>query len=280
MKILKLLLLTVATFAIVACGGGGGNPIDRSSLFPSNSYLAYANDENAKELVDLLVGYNTNTLIPKTQKRVANTKRLSVLSLVYKQLEKLDKSYAKSKRLVDNSELCEDGTLYKNVIDFNTVEFQYNNCLQGDFVYNGTIKEEKTDNKLSIKYVSNFTVSDIYGDNKIEVKKGSTIVAQKLNSSEHKITLNIVTNQNGKSSGFRDSEFIFNEVEQTMYQRSGRIYINNLKEYVKYDSSYDMSYTPFVYADGTIVDGEARYIFRDALFDLTINNGVSNYEFK
>lgn len=279
MKILKLILLSAASFAIVACGGGGSQ-IDRDSLFPSNSYLAYANDKNANELIDLIVGYNTDSILPRTQKKVANTKRLTVLNLVYEKLQDLHKPLDKSKRLTDYSELCDEGSLYKDVIDANTAEFRYSNCQQGDFVYNGTIREEKSAIKLSVKYLTNFTIRDIYGNSSLEVKRGSSIVAQKLNDEEHKVVLNIVTRQNGKSSGFRDSEFIFNETEQTMYQKSGRIYINNLKEYVKYDSSYDMRYTPFVYADGTIVDGEARYIFRDALLDLTINNGEAYYEFK
>lgn len=279
MKILKLILLSAASFAIVACGGGGSQ-IDRDSLFPSNSYLAYANDKNANELIDLIVGYNTDSILPRTQKKVANTKRLTVLNLIYEKLQDLHKPLDKSKRLTDYSELCDEGSLYKDVIDANTAEFRYSNCQQGDFVYNGTIREEKSAIKLSVKYLTNFTIRDIYGDRSLEVKRGSSIVSEKLNDEEHKVVLNIVTRQNGKSSGFRDSEFIFNEVEQTMYQKSGRIYINNLKEYVKYDSSYDMRYTPFVYADGTIVDGEARYIFRDALLDLTINNGEAYYEFK
>ena len=279
MKMLKLILLSAASFAIVACGGGG-SPIDRDSLFPSNSYLAYANDKNANELIDFIFGYNTDSILPRTQKKVANTKRLTVLNFVFEKLKELHKPLNKSKRLTDYSEICDEGSVYKNAIDANRVELRYINCQQGDFIYNGTLREEKTPTKISDKYLTNFTIRDIYDSSSLIVKRGSSIVSQKLNDEEHKIILNIVTSQNGKSNGFRDSEFIFNETEQTMYQISGRIYINNLKEYVKYDSSYDMRYTPFVYADGTIVDGEARYIFRDALLDLTINNGEAYYEFK
>jgi hypothetical protein len=47
-----------------------------------------------------------------------------------------------------------------------------------------------------------------------------------------------------------------------MYQTKGRIYIDNLASYVTYDTTYDMSKTPFVFnKNGTIKndDGEARY---------------------
>ena len=50
------------------------------------------------------------------------------------------------------------------------------------------------------------------------------------------------------------------DYQEELYQTKGRIYINNLESYVDYDTSYDMSVTPFVFNYSGVVSGEGRYI--------------------
>ena len=44
-----------------------------------------------------------------------------------------------------------------------------------------------------------------------------------------------------------------------MYQTQGKIYIDNLNSFVNYDTTYDMSQTPFVFSYKGLLSGEARY---------------------
>ncbi len=49
--------------------------------------------------------------------------------------------------------------------------------------------------------------------------------------------------------------------ERSIYQITGKEYLGTLDRYVVYDTSYDMSKTPFVFgSNGTILSGEAHYI--------------------
>ncbi len=64
-----------------------------------------------------------------------------------------------------------------------------------------------------------------------------------------------------------------------MYQTDGNIYIDNLQEYVVFDKNYNMQYTPFVYSDGTIIDGEAHYKMRGTTLIITVNNGEAAYDY-
>jgi len=281
--IIKSFLITATALFVVACGGGKGGNIgsgNQDTLFPNSSRLAYANDKNAQEVADLLFGYNTDSIVPANARKIANGKKLSILNLVLENITEFNKSsnLSKSSRLTDESDYCDSGSLYKETLSDGSVEFRFNNCTQGYFKFDGIIRKHRYNNKLVVKYVTDFTVQDLNSDDTIVVKKESSVSLEELGNERYKITLNLVTNQNGKSSGFENVVFIYDDSEVTMYQKSGNIYINNLQEYVKWDSSYNMAYTPLVYDNGTIIDGEAHYIMRNAKLIIYANgDGTATY---
>lgn len=284
MKVILKSFLVVATALFVAGCGGGGNigAVEEDTLFPSDSRLAYANNENAKEVGELLFGYNTNSLVPANARKIADSKKMTILNLVLDNVKEFKKNQStlKNNRVTDESDYCDSGSLYKETLNDGTVEFRYDNCTHEGLKYDGIIQKHRYSNKLDINYVTDFIVKDLYDGTTIVVKKESSISLVELDSGDFKITLNLVTAQNGKSSGFENVVFIYNASEATMYQRAGNIYINNLQDYVAYDNSYRMKYTPLVYSDdGTIIDGEAHYIMRGATLIIRVDeDGIANYE--
>lgn len=277
--VIKSFLIVATTLFIVGCGGGG--TVEKDTLFPSSSRLAYANDKNAQEVGDLLFGYNTDRVVPASARKIANDKKFTILNLALENIKEFKKNsnISKHSKLTDESEYCDSGSLYKDTLNDGTIEYRYNNCTNGDFNFDGIIRKHRYNNKLVVNYITDFNIKDLYEDTTIVVKKESSISLEELDNERYKITLNLVTTQNGKSSGFENVVFIYNDSEVTMYQTAGNIYINNLREYVKWDSSYNMEYTPLVYDDGTIIDGEAHYIMRGTTLIITINNGTASYEF-
>jgi len=283
--IIKSFLIVATALFVVGCGGGGTGSGDKDTLFPSSSRLADANDKNAQEVADLLFGYNTDRIVPASSRKIADGKKFTILNLVLENVKDLKKKsdFSKSSRVTNESDTCDSGSLYKETLSDGSVEFRYNNCVQGDFKFDGTVKKHLDNNKLEVNYVTDFSVQDLYGDNTIVVKKDSSISLEELNNGDYKITLNLVTKENGESSGFENVVFILSYDEDTssgtMYQSSGNIYINNLQEYVELDSSYNMADTPLVYDNGTIVDGEVHYIMRNATLVISASgDGTANYE--
>ncbi len=283
--IIKSLLIVATALFVVGCGGGGTTgSVKEDSLFPTNSRLASPTDDNAQKVADLLFGYNTNRIVPANARKISDAKKFTIFNLLLNNVKEFNsnRDVSKHSRLTDESEYCDSGNLYKETLNDGSVEYRYNNCTQGDFTFNGTIKKHKYDNKLEVNYLTDFTIQDTNGDN-IVVKKESSITLELLANGDYKTILNLVTNENGKSSGFENVVFILNidtsTNSGTMYQTSGNIYINNLNEYVEWDSSYNMENTPLVYDNGTITDGEAHYIMRNATLAIYANgDGTATYD--
>ncbi len=283
--IIKSFLIVATALFVVGCGGGGTGGISQDRLFPSNSRLASPTDSNAQEVSDLLFGYNTDRIVPANARKVSDSKKFTILNLLLNNVKEFNKNsdLSKHSRLTDESEYCDSGSLYKDTLSNGAVEYRYNNCTQGDFNFNGTVRKHIYNNKLDVNYITDFTVQDLNSDDTIVVKKDSSISLEKLSSGDFRIRLNLITTENGKSSGFENVVFILNFDKETssgtMYQSSGNIYINNLQEYVKWDSSYNMKNTPLVYDNGTITDGEAHYIMRDATLAIYANgDGTATYD--
>ncbi len=271
---IKVFTVFLAAFFINSCGGGSDTGYI-GTIFPANSKLASPNDRNAQEVIDYLIGYNVNGIIP-SDKLLKNKKHFTVMNLILQELNRIKKdNLSKSKKLTDYSYECESGHLYEDKKGI-TTEYRYHECVIDEYEYNGRIIKKEYSNVLEIEYKTDFTIKSGYES--IKVAQGSKIKLEKLNSNKFKITLNLITVQNGKTNGFENAVFIFDKSENSMYQTTGRIYINNLQEYVEYDSSYNMKYTPFIYDDGdNLIDGEVHYLMRGAKLVIYIEDGVANY---
>jgi len=259
-------------FILNGCGGGSGSlksGIGFIEALSPNAQFARATDDNANELINILVGYNTNTIIPKSR-LIAKKKGLSIFKIAIKELDTFKSN--KRSRLLNK---CEEGSL--NYITLNEYEnkYEYRNCLQNGYYYNGDIIKKRVGNILEVKYITDFTIKN--SDTYLKVYKGSSIRLE--NSGNYKITLNLVTYQNGKKRGFRNFEFIYNKNDNSIYYTQGFVYLNDLNEYAIYDDSYDMSATPLIYNENNDIEyGEFYFLFKNYRLHVTIDDGVVDYE--
>jgi len=116
-----------------------------------------------------------------------------------------------------------------------------------------------------------------FGDGNSSTTSNPTHIYAQNGNYEVKST--IVSRKDGKTKGFKDVVFVIESYSNFtyLYQRSGRIYINNLREYVILDDDYDMSDTPFRYDNtDSLVSGEARYLMRGGKLRIYIENGEAS----
>jgi len=298
MKYLKSLILALAVvFAVSGCGGGaGGNGgYEGSGLFPSNSSLADATEDNGIEVAEMLVSYNVESNSPDFRKyRVLdNTKssKKALSALVLSQLDMVKSKISpkrshKRAKIIDEDGVCSNGGSYYKHGEITKeyggeVEYEYNNCKIGGVLYDGKMLVKASDydyyneefTKIDIEYKSDFYTDD---GEQYTIKKGSTISTTLLDNGNYEVKSTIVSRKDGKTKGFKDVVFVIKSYSNFtyLYQTSGRIYINNLREYVVLDDDYDMSDTPFKYDNtNSLKSGEARYLMRGGKLKISIENG-------
>ena len=288
--VLKFTLFTIFTFMLLGCGGINTKTTS-NSLFPADARLADATNENGVKVADMLLSYNLDNNQPSLKLVNSKHKRVqSLLSLELAQLQMVNSKVNRPSRLqrvVDDSGSCSNGgTYYKSgeltKANGGEVEYQYNNCQIGDTVYDGIMRVKATNydydlnkfRKIEINYVTDFKTT--YYDSSYTIKDGSKITTELLDTNYIKVLSNIVSSSSKGLRGFRDVEFIIDKFTQgtTLYQTKGRIYINNLQDFVEYDSSYDMSQSPLEYDNsGSVVNGEAYYRMRGGYLDILVRDG-------
>ena len=300
--IIKSFLIVATALFVVGCGGGGSgnNGGDKEALFPENSKLASPTDDNAVKVIDMLLSYNLDNNTPSLRVTSSDNKKSknnSLTSFALSQLKlvkaKLPNASMKAMKVInDNGQCSNGGRYYKNgeitKANGGEVEYEYNNCkLDDGIVYDGIMKvkannydydrEEFT--KIDIEYTTDFSVND--GSGKYTILKGSTISTELLDNGYIKVKTSIVSNKNGEKSGFKNVTFIIESYDEgtLLYQTTGRIYINNLKEYVELDRSYDTSETPLEFdSSNSVQNGEVHYLMRSAILKIVIENGELSYD--
>jgi len=295
MKYLKSLILALTVvFAVSGCGGGNGG-YEGNGLFPSNSSLADATEDNGIEVAKMLVSYNIDSNSPDFRKSrvLANAKssKKALSALVLSQLDMVKskiapKSSNKRAKIIDEDGRCSNGGSYYKHGEITKayggeVEYEYNNCEIGGVLYDGKMLVKASDydydneefTKIDIEYKSDFYTDD---GEQYTIKKGSTISTTLLDNGNYEVKSTIVSRKDGKTKGFKDVVFVIESYSNFtyLYQTSGRIYINNLREYVVLDDDYDMSDTPFTYDNtNSLKSGEARYLMRGGKLKISIQNG-------
>ena len=300
--IIKSFLIVSTALFIVGCGGGKGGNIgngDKEVLFPDSSRLASPTDDNAIKVIDMLLSYNLDNNTPSLRVTSADNKKSknnSLAAFALSQLkmvkEKLPNNSMKSMKVIqDNGECNNGGRYYKNgeitKANGGEVEYEYRNCrLDNGITYDGIMKVKASNYdydreefaKLDITYSTDFTVSDSSG--RYVILEGSTISTQLLDDGYIKVKTTIVSSKNGEKSGFKDVTFIIESYDEgtLLYQTTGRIYINNLNEYVELDKSYDTSETPLEFdSSNSVQNGEVHYLMRSAILKIVIENGELDY---
>jgi len=305
-NLFKLVVLAVPfVFMLNGCGGGGGKVSDKVKLFPSDAKLASVTDSNVQDVEDMLVSYNTNNNTPSLKVTSSSVKAKkngsSLATLTLKQLKSVNKILKKrvnketmrAQKVIDTQKDCSNGgTLLKNgeltKENGGTVQYDFNHCKIDGIEYDGIMdvtasnydydKDKFT--KIKMEYATDFRVNA--GDISYKIKRGSVVESELLDSGYLKVKSNIVSTEDGETRGFKDVIFFVDEINNTttyLTQTQGRIYINNLREYVEYDRSYDMSETPFEYINDSLESGEAHYIMKGTILKIIVEDGVVTLDY-
>jgi len=290
-KIYKILLLAVFSYLFVGCGSVGSDQnVDDSSIqkFPTSASVAEPTLENGEKVEEVVAKNQNATFSPTAQDiKQYQSSPMSVKyvnDLILKDV-KLEGIHSLGDT-ISQTEDCVDGGSYTYSLNGSetggiTMVMDYNNCSQHNGMINGKISVKYSNydesfaslglgyKTVDIEYVTDFSM-DLYGVKYI-VYKGSSTTSNFLeydpNTAQMKLKmqLNIIMDLNGVKDGQKDSVYYFEikDNKVSMYQTQGTIYIDNLSSYVTYDTSYDMSKTPFVFSSTIIESGEARYNMAD-----------------
>jgi len=282
------ILATVAMFIVTGCGGGGDGGSGGGSA--ATAKLAKATYDNAKKVEEAIFSsavssHTYRARVTQDSKQKANP---FVLNLA-KEFIKLNQDSTKRQRVV--SEACSSGSLDVSVINetatSKTYLYSYNNCNDGAKVINGAVELTLGSKSGNIYYTQSIIFKNGYsvrynnGAN-LSIADGGRIditITSYNSSNDYTFVLDTTMKitQNGYSYGYEGMElhYIVSGNNTYWYQTAGVIYINNYKDYVLWDSSYDMFNTPFkVDANGYPINGEARYKMDGGILRIIAENGV------
>lgn len=293
-KSIGLSVAVIATLGFTGCGGSDGDSSGSSSTsspsngssgasFPSNAVVAAPTLENGQEVEKVVAqnqqsAYSINAVNTSNHQNVALT-----MKTINDKIQKLPLSTYSLNETVNETEQClEGGSVNYNGSGSDTggisLTVTFNNCNEYGLTMNGSIFSTASNynntfddyTKVNTTMLSDFTVSETGFSSKI--LEGSTTnieysdIVDLYTANKMKLSISAISEINGIQTGQKDAVYFFDTPSysnSSMYQTAGKIYINNLNSYVTYDSSYDMSLTPFVFDYYSISSGEARYIMAD-----------------
>jgi hypothetical protein len=285
-SIFKFGVLAVAVALFTGCGGGGSG--GGSS---NNAKLAAANYDNAQKVQEAIFSnaVSSYTYKARVSSNAKDTLKPYVLDLAKSFIKLNAEDSTLKKRVI--SDACMSGGLDVDVISESssskTYLYKYNNCNDGVKVVNGEVEL-----KLSAKHGSRYYVQSIIfkknyrvnysNGSKLSIANGGRIditVTSYKSSSNYTFVLDTTMKitQNGYSYGYEGMQwnYIVSGASTYWFQTTGAIYINNYKDYVLYDNSYDMLNTPFkVDSNGYPQRGEARYKMDGAVLRIIAENGA------
>lgn len=279
-KALGLSLAVISTLGLVGCGSdssSGGNSSSSSSLsFPSNAVSAAPTIDNGKKVKEVVAqnqqsAYSINAVSNSGSQNVALTMK-KINDFVNKQ------DYLNTYSLnetVDETDPCLDGgtTHYSgsgNDIDGGTITMTFNQCNEYGTTIDGKIFTTMSNYnstyddyaKIDVKYLSDLTVSTTELSAKI-LKNSTENLEMNFETSTMKMKISAISEINGIKNGQQNAVYYFDLSSSSnisMYQTAGKVFIDDLASYVTYDTSYDMSDTPFVFSGSGLDSGEAHYI--------------------
>ena len=292
---MSLAVSTLLGLGLIGCGGGSSSDNSSSSgvtntsgtNFPTNAVMSEATLENVQKVEDA-TATNQMSVLP-TLNSVESDSKLSIPLLIKKVSFSVTKNIKNSNienyalnETINESENCSNGgnisiTGSGDESTGGTISVSYNNCIEDDIKMNGSITgtisnyDSSADDfkDYSINFNTDFTVSSTSDISFATIKKDSNYTMNILsfdeyeNANKFKLKMSIIATDGTESYGMEDASFIFEEIDYStvsMYQTEGKIYINNLTSYVDYDTSYDMSQTPFTFDSyDNILSGESRY---------------------
>jgi len=287
-KSFGLSLVVVSILGFTGCGGGGGSSpegtVDLS--FPSNAVSAEPTLENGQKVEDATTTNQTSGVpllngVDSNAKLNVGLLGSQLTTSLAKKIKNIDLNVYSLNEVVDKTSNCSSGgTMHisgnGDKTNGGTFTFTANNCIEDNEKTNGSMYA-KISNKdiasnefkdISIKFTTDFTVINLLDNSLAKISKNSyfNINASSFNYNgnlkNYKLTMSIIATDGFQKYGIQDAEFYFfeNDNNTSVYQTKGKIYIDNLTSYVNYDTTYDMSQTPFVFDDNdNLISGEGHY---------------------
>lgn len=278
----KVALGVITSALLTGCGGGGSSSGNSGSLgFPSNAVSAQPTIANGKRVEDAVAKdqaiYSVNAVSSSSNQNLALT-----MKKVNETIQKVDKNYYSLNKTITETEYCSNrGSV--NISGTETsagvnVTLTYNNCDNDGTLFNGKVLGIMSDfdytydefTKVDMRFLSDFTMQEL--GLSLKVISGSSVFTEYSNITDYneadnmEMTINSISEVNGIKTGQQNSVYYFDLSSYnsfSMYQTSGKVYIDNLSSYVTYDTDYDMSQTPFVFNSSVLSSGEARYNMAD-----------------
>jgi len=284
MNIIKhgVLGISVTTLFLTGCGSSPDSSYltDSSSatVFPADATTAEPTVDNGTEVRDI-VAQNQNTSFAPTSNDTQNSNLMLALGDIYKTLDDITVGTGMTtKEVASGSYECPSGGSYQYSASGSESDaifsVDYNSCDIYGILYDGSISihsQSYDETTSTFKYSETEFLTDfdiqLNGQN-MKIYKGGTMDMEVLSSDSYgnvdkiKLGINMITAVDDEKGGQKDASYIIETIDSyrsSIYQTTGRIYINNLESYVDYDTSYDMSQTPFVFYNNVLESGEAYY---------------------
>ena len=247
--------------------------------FPSNAVSARPTLENGKQVKEVVAqnqqaSYSINAVNSSNNQNIA-----LIVKKVNNIIQQMDMNFYSINEVFNETESCSNGgSMTYNANGSETggakVTTTFNSCNEDGTTINGKVLSTLSNynslyddyTNIDSIYLSDLTMSS-YTLN-IRILKDSTSKIQISNiygpeeAGNMKIEVTTISEINGVKTGQYNSVYYFDlssYYSTIMYQTSGKIYIDNLASYVTYDTSYDMSKTPFVFDSYGLTSGQARY---------------------
>lgn len=264
--------LVAATLVLSGCGGGSST----SSLFNTEATVAPTTVETGKEVAVNVTSNDQNSNFMTALNSVEESAGTNAALVAYKMISQSKTHFPSTtyalNETINESEACsQNGNINisgsGNDASGGKVTISYNQCKEAGVTMNGKMSMEIRMNngepsymKLSIP--SDFSVMDAYES--MTLYAGSTMVMDNIGEymESFDMTNSMKMSLGSKLYGSENSKW---HIEETysgleMYQISGKEYIDNMTSYVTFDTSYDMSQTPFVFDYNGLSSGTAQYI--------------------
>lgn len=288
-----LAIMAALNIGLTGCGGGGGSSSTPSVVFPSDSVLAEPTLVNALKVTDAVIGDPLDNIpdIPLLNS-VNNSSKMNP-ELLSRNVSKKITGYTKDINIdtyalneVINEEIpcTTSGTIsISGSADATggTITFTFNECNDGDdLILNGSVQASVSDydsvadnfKAVTMTFITDLTLTDLAQTLIGKIVKGSYLSMNVLtfdifgDIATYKVSVSMQATDGTNISGIENAVYYYDETnwpDMEMYQTAGKIYIDNLASYVEYDTTYDMSVTPFIFLSGVLTSGEVHYNMAD-----------------
>ena len=269
-----LLAVLSGTVLFVGCGGGGGT--STASILNKEAVAAPVTVENGKEVARDVTSsrMNSNLMVLNGISDESGLNTAIVAQTLFKEASRaLPSSGSVLNETINESEECDYGGSISysgsgNETSGGRVLINFNHCKNDpDLEINGKINVEVRLSHGEPSYYKITVPSDLTlqaDEISMVTYAGSWIVVDNFTNDGESFDMSYTTKIRlanrlyGSENSKMHMDITYNGL--SFYQIRGKEYIDNLTSYVRYDTSYDMSQTPFVFDSLGLRSGTAMYV--------------------